>query len=99
MPDVAMIERIQEENRQSYIGKKFILRSNEDEPIKVGTLVSWEKKGNYYLPWVDVEGEKFLAFSIMIPWNAMFEDILLNWMTPAEGYEYLKKLKIWWVEF
>jgi hypothetical protein len=86
-----------EQRRQSYVGQKFILRSNENEPIKVGTLMGWESLKSSHLPIVEVDGETLYVFSIMIPYTKVMED-LLNSMTPREGYDLLKDIKMWWSE-
>jgi len=77
------------------IGERVILRSNEDEPPVVGTLVTWQKmSGNQEFPVVKQDdGQEVLAFSVLLPYSKELFD-LLNSMTPKEGWELAKKMSL-----
>jgi predicted kinase len=70
-------------------GTKVIIRSNEDEPYKVGKIVGYsDMPSPDDIPVVEVDGNKLVVFGINLPWN---EDLVerLDKLTPNQQWELL----------
>lgn len=73
---------------------KVIVRSNENEPFKVGELVGFYKLNKTdELPLVYLDGKELVCMGIVIPWAKEIE-ALLRPLTPARQWELLKDLSV-----
>lgn len=74
-------------------GTKVIIRSNEDEPFRVGEFVGMTEVGQNPLPVpiVNVNGQKLLCFSIMIPYSTEMEHFLST-LSNQRQYKILRDL-------
>jgi hypothetical protein len=78
-------------DRGTEIGTKVFIRSNEDEPIKVGRLVDWfdaDGKFSEAIPVVKVGGKRYYACGIVVVYtkDAIAE---LNRLSPKQQWEQL----------
>ena len=67
---------------------QVIVRSNEDEPLRKGTLVKFEKIGNIKVPIVLIDGEKLLCMGVVIPYTEEMWNFL-NGLDPRRQWEIL----------
>jgi hypothetical protein len=72
----------------SLIGTRVIVRSNEVEPLKVGTLVGFSKFG---VPLVHVEDKKYMCCGAVIPYDVSME-MMLNSLTPEGQWKLLSTM-------
>lgn len=78
--------------RQRLVGTKVMHRSNEDDPLLVGTLSHWDQAKSSYIPIVEANGQKWGCMGIVLPYSEiMFE--LLSKMPPKEQWKFLVSLK------
>ena len=75
-------------------GDKVISRSNEDEPLKIGTIIDFENFDNPKNDWfpviIDEKGQQFVCLSIVKLYS---EELLkeLESLTPKEQWNLLAK--------
>jgi hypothetical protein len=77
------------------IGAKVIVRSNEDEPATVGTLIGWQKIHNQEFPLIkyDNEEEPYLCFALVLPYS---EELLkfLDGLGSREGWKIMADVSV-----
>ena len=88
---ISHIENITHRNRNSLVGARVICRSNENDPLWVGTLVCFQEVSqakNQIPVVVDDNGKEWLIMGIVIPYN---EKILaeVKDMAPKEQWDYM----------
>jgi len=69
---------------EKFLGKMVIVRSQEQEPIRVGIIEKWVSVGNSIFPMINFEGKKKLCVSGVLPYNARLAEMLSS-MSPDEG--------------
>jgi hypothetical protein len=70
-------------------GTKVIVRSNEDEPFRIGYFERWSEHG---IPVVQMDdGNRYLCFGITIPYSEEMAQFLSS-MTPQRQWEILAEL-------
>lgn len=73
-----------------YTGDKVIVRSNENEPYKIGTFLGFDTVGKreQLFPVVQVEGINYICFGIVKQWTQNLQD-QLDQLTPREQWNLL----------
>jgi hypothetical protein len=69
-----------------------IVRNNEDEPLKVGTLTGFRKTGTSEIPIVKMAETEYLCMGIVIPYSQEMFDFL-TFLPPKKQWEILSKIK------
>ena len=77
------------------IGVRMLVRSNEDEPIRVGTVVGWAKVCDSEFPLVKFDGsdKECLCMSVILPYNKDLHE-LFDKLSPAEGWQLARNISI-----
>lgn len=80
---------------EKIVGKKVICRSNEDDPLTVGEIVSIEEMGGTKIPYVRCEdtGKLWGIMGVMIPYHEDIYQTLSKW-TPAEQWGYMAGMSL-----
>lgn len=78
-------------NKETPLGVKVFVRSNEDEPIRFGTLVDWfDGEGKFIeaIPVVLIEGRRYFACGIVMTYQQR-ELTALYGLTPKQQWDTL----------
>jgi hypothetical protein len=78
------------------IGKKVIVRSNENEPYFVGEFAGFTNfsRSNSLIPVVkDENGKEWGAMGVIVPYSVQMAEVL-DKMTPSQQWEWLKDISI-----
>lgn len=80
---------------EEMIGMRMFLRSNEDEPLFIGTLVEWTPIGNGYMAILeDDNGERCGAGgAIMFPYSNEIIGVLEK-LSHKEQYDFLSQITL-----
>jgi len=79
---------------EDYRDVKVLVRSNEDEPLLVGTLVGYQTitQAKNIVPLVRYDNKTFLCLGIVLPYDEKFESFL-NTISPNEQYRLCVKMR------
>ncbi len=72
---------------------KVIVRSNEDEPFKVGELKRFERIHSTLVPIVEVDGTEWGCMGVMVPWTQELADFL-TFLEPARQWEIMRDISM-----
>jgi hypothetical protein len=80
-------------SKQDFIGKRFICRSNEDEPLLIGLCEGFTYFANDTFPNIIGENDGIvrMVMGVIIPFHQGMVDFL-NTMSYKEQWEYLSNL-------
>ena len=80
------MQHFQDFEDPNYIGARVIIRTNENEPCRVGTLVGWEHGQGRDYPLVQQDdGTSVMVMGALLPYHEGLET-LLNSLPPKEGW-------------
>lgn len=80
---------------ETQIGKTVICRSNENDPLIIGTIVDfYDANGKWTtkIPIVESNGQQFIACGLVIEYTPQLVSQIQH-MTPKEQWDYLAKRK------
>jgi len=89
---ISHIENIASRNRNSLLGARVMCRSNENEPLTIGTVVSFtelsQAKNPFPVVKSEADGEERVVLGIVVPYN---EKILaeIKDLQPKEQWDYM----------
>ena len=75
------------------IGDRVLVRSNEADPVLVGTFIRFEYKGQIPVIKSEVTGEEFLCMGIVMPFDQKIYEQLAT-MNGKDGWRWLRALLI-----
>ena len=75
-------------DQMNLIDERVLVRSNEDEPVKVGTVVGWQECANSKFPLVKYDGEdkEYICFSVLFPYSVKLHEFLDS-LSATEGWQ------------
>ena len=86
---------------KEYVGKDFMVRSNEDEPLWAGVLVRFDKdmydKQKSFFPVIRSyhDDKEYMVFGLVMPLNEdLFE--FLGSLTPKKQWDIFADMKVYW---
>jgi len=82
-------------NIDDLVGEKVIVRSNEDEPIVVGTIIGWQQLGDTEFPLVKYDGsdKECICFSVILPYNEKLHELFTE-LSPTDGWELARDISL-----
>lgn len=78
---------------EDFIGEKFFVRDNHEDPIKIGVLAGYDQHhSGSSLPIMNIDGEEFLCFSALMPYSEELEKVLTG-MKSQEQWNFMVKIQ------
>lgn len=80
---------------EDMIGERVIVKSNNDEPYKVGIFLGMEKMNPEHktsIPVIEIDGEKTYCMGVILPYYISIRDFLKP-LTPEQQWNFCVNLK------
>lgn len=93
------IENITRRNREAITGARVMARSNEDEPLVLGTVLYFHPitQANNPIPIVKIDGDdkEYGVLGAVLPYNEKIFNEVKD-LSPKEQWERLKDIALYW---